>query len=48
MVIASDEKDGGYLLSNIDGFKSMVSKLKLDTPASQPNAKPTHRRKAEY
>lgn len=48
MVIASEEKDGGYLLGNIDSIKSMATKLKVDAPASQPNAKQTHRRKAEY
>lgn len=48
MVLASEEKDGGYLLGDIDSFKSMVSKLKVEAPAPQPNAKPPHRKKAEY
>lgn len=48
MVNASEDKDGGYLLGDIEAFKSKVAKLKVDTPASQPNAKPTDRRKAEY
>lgn len=48
MVIASEEKDGGYLLGDFEAFKLMASKLKVDAPASQPNAKQTHRRKAEY
>ena len=48
MVIASEEKDGGYLLGDIGSFKTMASKLKVETPAPQPDAKPTHRKKAEY
>lgn len=48
MVIASEEKDGGYLLGSIDSFKSMVSKLKGEAPVHQPNSKPPHRKKAEY
>ena len=48
MVKASEDKDGGYLLGDIEAFKSMVSKLKVDGPAPLPNAKPVHRRKAEY
>lgn len=48
MVNASEDKDGGYLLGDIEAFKSMVSKLKVDGPAPLPNAKPVHRRKAEY
>lgn len=48
MVKASEDKDGGYLLGNIEAFKGMATKLKVDAPASQSNAKPTHRKKAEY
>ena len=40
MVIASEEKDG---------FKSQARKLKVEAPIPhQPNAKPAHRKKAEY
>ena len=48
MVIASEEKDGGYLLGDIESFKTMASKLKVEAPAPQSYAKPTHRKKAEY
>ncbi len=48
MVIVSAEKDGGYLLGDIEAFKTMASKLKVNAPVPQPNAKPTHRKKAEY
>ena len=47
MVIARKEKDGGYLLGDIDSFKNMACKLKVNTPDTQPNAKPSPRKKAE-
>ena len=48
MVKASEEKDGGYLLGDIDGFKSMASNLKVEAPVLQPNAKQNQRKKAEH
>ncbi len=48
IVNASGDKDGGYLLGDIEAFKSNVAKLIADATPAQPNAKPSHRRKAEY
>ena len=48
IVNASEDRDGGYLLGDLEAFKSKVAKLIADATSAQPNAKPSHRRKAEY